>query len=71
MNGMQIKDDKKIQQLIEFYLKYSVDIVLIIEPNIKWTSITEDIMKRKIKELRRNLEMIVADSKAHQTTKND
>ena len=51
--------------MIDFYLKYSVDIVLIMELNTKQISVTEDIMKRKMKELRRNLEIIVADSKAY------
>ena len=38
---------------------------MIIEINTKWMTKSTDIMKSKFKELRQNLKLIVADSKAH------
>ena len=48
-------------------MKNQVDVVMIIETNIKWIMKSIDIMKNKFKKLGKSLELIIADSKVHNT----
>ena len=68
---MRIKDEIKIQQIIDFSIKNKIDMIMITETNSKWMIVMENIMKNKMKRLGRNIELIVTDSKAHNTIKRD
>ena len=71
MNGIGIRDNEKIQQLIDFCEKNKVDFIQVIETNSKWNTVMESIMKQKFRRLSRSLEVVLIDSKAHSTTKNN
>ena len=68
---MRIKDNEKIQQLIDFCEKNKVNVVQAIETNSKWNTITKSIIRQKFARLGRSLEIVFADSKVHSTTKNN
>ena len=68
---MRIKDEEKIIQIIEFMSKKEIDVVMMIETNLKWIILAKSIMMNKIKKLGRGVEFIFMDSKAHKTTKSD
>ena len=57
--------------MIEFVSKQEIDIVIIIETNLKWTTLTESIMMNKMKNLGKGTEFSFADSKAHKTIKSN
>ena len=70
-NGMRYRNNQKIVQLVEFCKQYKLDITIITETNIKQTIKSTNIMKSKFKELGRNLEIIIADSKVCETIDSD
>ena len=51
--------------------KKSIDMVLLVESNSKQTMKMMDIIKNKMKDLGRSLEMVFANSKANNTIKED
>ena len=71
INGFQSNHNEKITQLTQFYIKYQVDIIIITELNIKWTTKSCDSIKGKLKSLGWILELIVADSKAYTIVEKD
>ena len=68
---MRIKDEIKIQQIIDFSIKNKIDMIMITETNSKWMIVIENIMKNKIKRLDRNIKLIVSNSKVHNIIKRD
>ena len=70
-NGMRYGNSEKISQHISFCKRNKVNILLLIEINSKWNSISKDIMKNRLKELRRGVDIVFADSKTHEVTKSD
>ena len=68
---MRYGNSEKIVQYIDFCKRNKIDISLLIETNLKQNSITKDIMKNRLKELGRGVDIVFADSKAHAVTKSD
>jgi len=68
---MRIKDEIKIQQIIDFSIKNKLDMIMITETNSKWMIVMENIMKNKMKRLDRNIKLIVSNSKVHNIIKRD
>ena len=68
---MRIKDEIKIQQIIDFSIKNKIDMIMITETNSKWMIVMENIMKSKMKRLDRNIKLIVSNSKVHNIIKRD
>ena len=68
---MRIKDEIKIQQIIDFSIKNKIDMIMITETNSKWMIVMENIMKNKMKRLDRNIKLIVSNSKVHNIIKRD
>ena len=68
---MRYRNSEKIVQYIDFCKRNKFDISLLIEINSKQNSITKDIMKNRLKELGRGVDIVFADSKAYKVTKLD
>ena len=51
--------------------RQQIDIMIIIEMNLKQTIVIESIIKTKLKKIGRGMEIIYADSKAYKTTEGD
>ena len=68
---MRIKDEIKIQQIIDFSIKNKIDMIMITETNSKRKIVMENIMKNKMKRLDRNIKLIVSNSKVHNIIKRD
>ena len=48
INGLNLKNDEKLDQIIESCQKLQVDTIFITEPNIKWTTSNRDKIQKKM-----------------------
>ena len=71
INGLRSNHSKKIIQLTQYYIQNRIDIIMIIEPNIKWITKSYNIMKNKLRGFGHSLELIVVDSKVYTMTERD
>ena len=70
MNRLNLKNDKKLDHIIESCQKLQVNTIFIIEPNVKQIISNKERIYRKMKKLGRNAEILVADSIDHLLMKN-
>ena len=70
-NGFRCNNNKKIDQMIDFCKRNKVDLVILIERNLKLITKTIDFILAKIKEFGRETECFYADSKVYEITNSD
>ena len=73
MNVNRLKPDQreKMEQFKEFVMQKKVDIALLTETNMKWTTDITDKMSYHLQEFGRNTMAIFGDSKSYNTTNSD
>ena len=70
-NGFRSDQDKKITQFLEFCARNEIDIVILIETNSKWDTVTKEKMERKLKELGRSTIVYFTNSNVYKMTNSD
>ena len=70
-NGLRVSEHDKVQTLITKCKARQIDRILLSEVNTKWMISNKVKMLRKMKAIRRNIELIFADSSDYNTTTSD
>ena len=70
-NGLRVSDYDKVQTLITKCKARQIDRILLSEVNTKWTTSNKAKMLRKMKAIRRNMELIFADSSDYNAITSD
>ena len=70
-NRLRVSDHNKVQTLITKCKGRQIDGILLSEVNTKWTTSNKAKMLRKMKAIRRNVELIFSDSSDYNATTSD
>ena len=70
-NGLRTTNTKKLNMLIEKCKEMQIDILLMSEVNMKWTTINKEKMTKAMKKMHQNIEIVYADSSDQEATKSE